>query len=61
MQLSAYAVAHNKLFNTEIDQGVVLMCSRDLTFQRFELLGENFTRATDAFMKKLDLYNESII
>ncbi len=61
MQLSAYAVAHNKLFNTEIDQGVILMCSRDLTFQRFELLGENFTRATDAFMKKLDLYNESII
>ena len=61
MQLSAYAVAHNKLFNTEIDQGVVLMCSRDLTFQRFELLGENFTRACDAFMKKLDLYNESII
>ena len=61
MQISAYAVAHNKLFNTEIDQGVVLMCSRDLTFQRFELLGENFTRATDAFMKKLDLYNESII
>ena len=61
MQLSAYAVAHNKLFNTEIDQGVVLMCSRDLTFQRFELLGENFTRACDSFMKKLDLYNESII
>ena len=61
MQLSAYAVAHNKLFNTEIDQGVVLMCSRDLTFQRFELLGENFTRACDAFMKKLDLYNESMI
>ena len=61
MQLSAYAVAHNKLFNTEIDQGVILMCSRDLTFQRFELLGENFTRATDAFMKKLDLYNKTII
>ena len=61
MQLSAYAVAHNKLFNTEIDQGVVLMCSRDLTFQRFELTGEKFTRASDSFMKKLDLYNETII
>ena len=61
MQLAAYAQAHNALFNTEIDQGVVLMCSRDLTFQRFELTGEKFTRASDAFMKKLDLYNESII
>ena len=39
MQLSAYAMAHNKLFDTEIDQGVVLMCSRDLLFQKFELKG----------------------
>ena len=61
MQLAAYAHAHNHLFNTEIDQGVVLMCSRDLLFQRFELTGENFTRALDSFMKKLDLYGQSII
>ena len=51
MQLAAYAMAHNKLFDTEIDQGVVLMCSRDLLFQRFELKGENFVRAGEAFMK----------
>jgi CRISPR/Cas system-associated exonuclease Cas4 (RecB family) len=61
MQLSAYAMAHNKLFDTDIDQGVILMCSRDLTFQRFELLGENFTRAGDTFMKKLDLYLSTLI
>ena len=61
MQLAAYAAAHNILFDTEIDQGVVLMCSRDLTFQRFELTGEKFVRATNAFMKKLDDYNTSII
>jgi len=61
MQLAAYAQAHNALFDTEIDQGVILMCSRDLTFQRFELTGEKFTRASDSFMKKLDLYNQSII
>ena len=61
MQLAAYAHAHNKLFDTDIDQGVVLMCSRDFTFQRFELEGENFVRAGDAFMKKLDLYNQSML
>jgi len=61
MQLAAYAHAHNHLFDTEIDQGVILMCSRDFIFQRFELTGENFTRALDSFMKKLDLYNKSII
>ena len=61
MQLAAYAAAHNAMFDTEIEQGVVLMCSRDLTFQRFELEGEKFVRATNAFMKKLDAYNASII
>ena len=61
MQLAAYAMAHNKLFDTEIDQGVILMCSRDLLFQKFELKGENFVRAGDTFMKKLDLYLQSII
>ena len=61
MQLSAYAMAHNKLFGTDIDQGVILMCSRDLTFQRFELMGEKFNRAGYSFMKKLDLYLETLI
>ena len=61
MQLAAYAQAHNKLFDTNIEQGVILMCSRDLTFQRFELMGEKFNRAGDSFMKKLDLYLETLI
>ena len=61
MQLSAYAMAHNKLFGTDIDQGVILMCSRDLTFQRFELMGEKFNRAGDSFRKKLDLYLQTLI
>ena len=61
MQLAAYAQAHNELFGTNIEQGVILMCSRDLTFQRFELDGANFHRAFDTFMKKLDFYLESLI
>jgi len=61
MQLAAYAQAHNHLFGTEIDQGVVLMCSRGTLFQRFELDGENFTRAADSFMKRLEKYSESVI
>lgn len=61
MQLSAYAMAHNKLFNTEIDQGVIFMCSRDLTFQKFELKGDNFIRAGETFMKALDKYLKTII
>tara|TARA_R110002020_G_scaffold446010_1_gene658157 strand:- start:38 stop:706 length:669 start_codon:yes stop_codon:yes gene_type:complete len=61
MQLSAYAMAHNEIFNTEIDQGVIFMCSRDLTFQKFELKGDNFIRAGERFMKALDFYLKNII
>ena len=60
IQLAAYAMAHNKLFNTEIDQGVILMCSQDLLFQKFELSGENFVRAGEAFMKKLNEYLKTL-
>ena len=37
LQLCAYAHAHNEMFGTDIRNGVVLMCSRDLQFQKFEL------------------------
>jgi len=56
MQLSAYGMAHNKIFGTDIDQGIIMMCSRDLTYQVFELTGEKWSKAADTFMKRLDKY-----
>ena len=61
MQLSAYGMAHNKIFGTDIDQGIIMMCSRDLTYQIFELTGENWRRSADTFMKRLDKYLSLII
>ena len=61
MQLSAYGMAHNKIFGTDIDQGIIMMCSRDLTYQVFELTEENWSRAADTFMKRLDKYLSLII
>ena len=37
LQLAAYAMAHNILFDTKISTAVILMCSRDRYFQKFEL------------------------
>ena len=37
LQLAAYAMAHNILFDTKINTGIILMCSRDRYFQKFEL------------------------
>lgn len=33
LQVSAYAAAHNEVYGTEIKQGVILMCSKDLELQ----------------------------
>ena len=35
LQSAAYALAHNETYGTEIDQGVILMCTPNCFFQRF--------------------------
>ena len=42
LQLAAYAMAHNALFDTKISTGVILMCSRERYFQKFELTTEDY-------------------
>ena len=37
LQLTAYALAHNEVFGTNIREGHVFMCSRDLQYQQFDL------------------------
>lgn len=37
LQIVAYSMAHNILYGTEINTGAIFMCSRDGTFQCFEL------------------------
>jgi len=44
LQLTAYALAHNELYNTDIKEGHVFMCSRDLQYQQFDLLPEDFAK-----------------
>ena len=42
LQMVAYAMAHNYVYNTNIDQGVILMCTPDNFFQRFIINGREF-------------------
>jgi len=39
LQLAAYAMAHNILFNTQITKGVVMMCTKDNYYQQFVIEG----------------------
>ena len=53
MQLGAYAMAHDVIYNTCVDQGVILMCSKDGFFQKFTSTGKEFTHFKHKFLEKV--------
>ena len=56
LQLGAYAMAHNTVYETQITQGVVLMCTPDNYFQKFQVKGKEFISYQHKFLEKVDLY-----
>ena len=56
IQLGAYAMAHNYIYGTKIQQGVILMCSKDRLFQKFEVTDKEFVVCQHAFLRKVDQY-----
>jgi len=53
IQLTAYAAAHNEMYNTRIRQGVVLMASQTGEFQEFILAGRDFDHYLDLWNAKV--------
>lgn len=60
LQMAAYALAHNDTYGTDIDQGVILMCTPDCFFQRFLINGARFREYTDKWKRKVEQYYEQI-
>jgi genome maintenance exonuclease 1 len=60
IQLGAYAMAHNHVYGTRIQQGVVLMCSKDGYFQEFIVSEKEFQKYQHEWLKRLDLYYKNI-
>jgi hypothetical protein len=58
MQLGAYALAHNQVYNTDITQGVILMCTPDNYFQKFSVNGKEFINYQHQFLERVDRYYE---
>ena len=56
IQLGAYAMAHNYVYQTKIQSGIILMCSKDKFFQKFEVSGKEFVGCQHAFLRKVDEY-----
>jgi len=60
LQLAAYAMAHNFTYKTEIIQGVVLMCSKDGYFQKFEVNEEEFRQYKFKWLARVSQYYASL-
>lgn len=56
MQIAAYGMAHNALFDTNIQEGHIFMCSRDCQFQHFAISGDEWNHWTMEWAKRVDQY-----
>ena len=56
LQLVAYATAHDQVYGTKIEQGVILMCTPDNFFQRFLVNGSEFREWKWKWLKKVSDY-----
>lgn len=56
IQLTAYIMAHNEVYGTEIKEGHVFMCSRDLQYQQFDLCPDEFFYWQEQWLKKVEEY-----
>ena len=59
MQLGAYAMAHNHVYQTQITQGVILMCTPDNYFQKFQIKGKEFIKYQHQFLERVNKYYET--
>ena len=56
LQLGAYSLAHNKVYGTNINQGIILLCTKDLMFQRFVVDSERLKDCQKRFLERVELY-----
>ena len=54
LQMAAYGMAHDAVYNTAIEQGVIMMCSKDGYYQEFVIEGEEYRTAKHAFLRRLN-------
>lgn len=58
LQIAAYAMAHDYVYGSKIQQGVIMVCTPDLYYQEFKVEGPELRRWKHAFLKRLDMYHD---
>jgi|TARA_A200000159_G_scaffold12417_1_gene10418 hypothetical protein len=59
LQLVAYAMAHNEVYGTDIKEGHIFMCSRDLQYQQFSVTPDTWNEYQDKWLSKVEEYYAS--
>ena len=54
LQMAAYGMAHDAVYGTNIEQGVIMMCSKDGYYQQFMIEGKEFRDAKHKFLERLN-------
>ena len=60
LQIAAYAMAHDYVHGSNIEQGVIMVCTPDLYYQEFKVEGAELRRYKHEFLKRLDMYHDLI-
>ena len=55
-QLAAYSLAHNRVYNSNITQGIVLLCTVDNLFQDFRIQGKKLEEYQNKFLEKVEQF-----
>ena len=60
LQIAAYCMAHDEVYDSQIRQGIVMICTPDLYYQEFKIQDSELRSWKHKFLKRLDMYNELI-
>jgi hypothetical protein len=56
MQIAMYALAHDYVYGSRIEQGVIMVCTPDLYYQEFKTQGANLRAWKHKALKRIDMY-----
>ena len=58
IQLAAYAMAHNHIYGTQIQSGIILMCTKDNYFQKFVVKDKEFQQYMFKWLERVGRYGQ---
>ena len=56
LQIGAYSLAHNTVYNSNITQGVILLCTVDRLFQDFKIEGNELLDYQNKFLERVEKF-----